>query len=208
MAGRVRRPGRSGSGRAQVDRHVETEPGSENLELLAVPRVLAELARSTLEPAPNLVRWNPVQNRAAYLLHDVDHVARAELRVHVEVALLWRLRTLLFREVVRRAVRRIESPGNRMVQKLRRDLVQAVHAGEALQAAVARPPWIPKRLGAHDIQAPVLVSVGEASNGRGVYPLDLSRAGRIGLRHVGREQPWYDVPMEVYRLTLEEYAGR
>ena len=32
--------------------------------------------------------------------------------------------------------------------------------------------------------------------------------GRIGLRHVGREQPWYDVPMEVYRLTLEEYAGR
>jgi RimJ/RimL family protein N-acetyltransferase len=31
---------------------------------------------------------------------------------------------------------------------------------------------------------------------------------RIGLRHVGREQPWYDVAMEVYLLTAEEYDAR
>ncbi len=31
---------------------------------------------------------------------------------------------------------------------------------------------------------------------------------RLGLRHVGQEQPWYDVAMEVYRLTAEEHAGR
>lgn len=32
---------------------------------------------------------------------------------------------------------------------------------------------------------------------------------RLGLRHRGREQGWYDVPMEVFSLTTEEYdAGR
>lgn len=30
---------------------------------------------------------------------------------------------------------------------------------------------------------------------------------RLGLRHVGSEQRWYDVPMEVYRLTAEEHAA-
>jgi RimJ/RimL family protein N-acetyltransferase len=32
---------------------------------------------------------------------------------------------------------------------------------------------------------------------------------RIGLRHLGREQSWYDVPMEVYRVTAREHdSGR
>ena len=31
---------------------------------------------------------------------------------------------------------------------------------------------------------------------------------RLGLWHVGQGQPWYDVPMEVFRLTAQEYAGR
>lgn len=30
---------------------------------------------------------------------------------------------------------------------------------------------------------------------------------RIGMRHVGREQPWYDVAMEVYRITADEHAA-
>lgn len=30
---------------------------------------------------------------------------------------------------------------------------------------------------------------------------------RLGLRHVGSEQRWYAVPMEVYRLTAREYAA-
>ncbi len=30
---------------------------------------------------------------------------------------------------------------------------------------------------------------------------------RIGMRHVGREQPWYDVAMEVYLITAEDHAA-
>ena len=31
---------------------------------------------------------------------------------------------------------------------------------------------------------------------------------RLGLPHLGREQPWYDVPMEVFGLTADEFAQR